>query len=230
MVGLEMSKTPHYHGHRQRLKDRLRKDPGSLADYEVLELLLAYARPRRDTKPAAKALLERFGNLREVFGADEGELTGVQDFGDGQALFLQLLREFFARLEEEPVRRREVLSSPQVVAGLARARFGASRTEQMWVALVDNKNRLMAWEQVSRGTVGETPVYPREILALALRSQARGVILVHNHPGGDPNPSGQDMEITRRIARSGVELDVRVLDHIIITEEAFFSFQDRGLL
>jgi DNA repair protein RadC len=100
----------------------------------------------------------------------------------------------------------------------------------MWVALVDNKNRLMSWKQISQGTVSEAPVYPREVLALALRSQAGGVILVHNHPGGDPSPSGQDMEITRRIARSGLELDVRVLDHIIITEDSFFSFQERGLL
>jgi DNA repair protein RadC len=225
-----MSKTPHYHGHRQRLKERLAKDPSSLADYEILELLLAYARPRRDTKPTAKAMLQRFGGLKGVFGASPTELIDVPDFGQGQAVFLQLIREFFARLSEEPVKQREVLGSPQVVADLARPRFGSSRTEQMWVALVDNKNRLVAWEQVAQGTVGETPVYPREVLALALRSQASGVILVHNHPGGDPSPSGQDMEITRRLARSGLELDVRVLDHIIITEEDFFSFQERGLL
>jgi DNA repair protein RadC len=225
-----MSKNPHYHGHRLRLKERLRTEPGALADYEVLELLLSYARPRCDTKPTAKALLARFGGLSGVLRAGEEDLLDVEGLGEAQTLFLQLIREFLARMEEEPVRRREVLSSPNKVADLARARFGSSRTEQMWVALVDNKNRLMSWKQISQGTVSEAPVYPREVLALALRSQAGGVILVHNHPGGDPSPSGQDMEITRRIARSGLELDVRVLDHIIITEDSFFSFQERGLL
>jgi len=98
------------------------------------------------------------------------------------------------------------------------------------VALVDNKNRLMAWERVGKGTVDETPVYPREVLALALKHQASGLILAHNHPGGDPSPSIQDRDLTRRIAHSAKELGLRVLDHLIVAESGHFSFQDAGLL
>lgn len=221
---------PHYLGHRQRLREKLTAEPKALADYELLELLLGQVLPRRDTKPLAKELVARFGSLRAVLTARQETLCEVKGFGESLAGHWALLREVFARLGEAPVRERQVFSGPEVVAEAARARIGHLAVEEFWVALVDSKNRLMAWERVGKGTVDEIPVYPREVLALALTHQASGIILAHNHPGGDPSPSVQDRDLTRRIAQSAKELGLRVLDHIIVAENRHFSFQDTGLL
>jgi DNA repair protein radc len=221
---------PHYLGHRQRLREKLTAEPKSLADYELLELLLGQVLPRRDTKPLAKELVARFGTLRGVLTARPEALLQVEGFGESLAGHWALLAELFARLGEAPVREKQVFTGPEVVAEAARARIGHLAVEEFWVALVDNKNRLMAWERVGKGTVDETPVYPREVLALALKHQASGVILAHNHPGGDPQPSIQDRDLTRRIAASARELGLRVLDHLIVAEKGHFSFQDAGLL
>jgi len=221
---------PHYLGHRQRLREKLTHEPKALADYELLELLLGQVLPRRDTKPLAKDLVARFGSLRGVLTARPEALCEVKGFGETLIGHWALVCEIFARLGEAPVRERQVFTGPEVVAEAARARLGHLAVEEFWVALVDNKNRLMAWERVGKGTVDETAVYPREVLALALRHQASGVILAHNHPGGDPSPSMQDRDLTRRIARSAQELGLRVLDHLIVTEAKHFSFQDAGLL
>ncbi|MHC1751137.1 RadC family protein [Humidesulfovibrio sp.] len=221
---------PHYLGHRQRLREKLTAEPKALADYELLELLLGQVLPRRDTKPLAKDLVARFGTLRGVMTARPEALCEVKGFGESLAGHWALLAEIFARLGEAPVRERQVFSGPEVVAEAARARIGHLAVEEFWVALVDNKNRLMAWERVGRGTVDETPVYPREVLALALKHQASGLILAHNHPGGDPSPSIQDRDLTRRIASAAEQLGLRVLDHLIVAESRHFSFQDSGLL
>jgi DNA repair protein RadC len=116
------------------------------------------------------------------------------------------------------------------VAEMARSRIGFSEIEEFWLALVDNKNRLIGFERVSTGTVDQTPVYAREILHLALRYRASGVILVHNHPGGDPSPSAQDVALTGRLKETAAELGLRVLDHLVVAEHGFFSFQSHGML
>ncbi|EMG37044.1 DNA repair protein radc [Desulfocurvibacter africanus PCS] len=225
-----MSDKPHYHGHRERLRERLVREPRSLADYEILELLLGHVVRRGDTKPLAKELLTTFGTLRGVFEAQEAELLDVPGFGPSLAGFWALWRETWSRLHEAPLRERAVLSGPEQVAALAKARLGPSRTEEFWLALVDSKNRLLAWERLSRGTVDRTPVYPREVLALALKHQAAGVILVHNHPGGDPKPSSDDIETTRRIARVALEMGLRLLDHLVVAEAGWYSFEQQGML
>ena len=229
--GLKAAESPpHYLGHRQRQRGKLLAEPKALADYELLELLLGQVLPRRDTKPLAKELVARFGSLREVIQAAPEELLAVKGFGESLAGHWALLREVFARLGESQVREKQVFSGPEVVAEAARARIGHLKVEEFWVALVDNKNRLMAWERVGRGTVDQTTVYPREVLALALKHQASGVILAHNHPGGDPQPSQADLELTRRINRAAQELGLRVLDHLVVAEGGHFSFQDAGFL
>ena len=221
---------PHYHGHRQRLRERLLRDPRQVADYEILELLMGYVMLRQDTKPLAKAMLDKFGSIRAVFEASEEELTALEGFGPGLATFWALWREAWARLHESGVPLRTVLSQPSDVAAMAMARLGASRTEEFWLALVDAKNRLLAWERLSSGTVDQTAVYPREMLTLALKHKAYGVILVHNHPGGDPRPSAADVEMTRRLVRAGLEVGVKVLDHVIVAGRESYSFQAHGLL
>lgn len=220
----------HYLGHRKRLKERLASSSSSLADYEVLELLLGYALPRRDTKELAKALLTRCGSLRGLFHAPPEDLEDVPGMSPSVNVLLNVWREFWSRVQEGLIQEREVFSHPRIVADFAIARLGRERTEQFWVALVDNKNRLVHWQRVSQGTVDQTPVYPREILRLVLHHQASGLILVHNHPGGDPKPSVQDQELTKKMQRAAQEMDIRVLDHIVVTDHDYFSFQAQGLL
>ncbi|WP_027369677.1 RadC family protein [Desulfovermiculus halophilus] len=225
-----MSDQPHYIGHRKRLKERFRQDRSSLADYELLELLLAYGLPRRDTKPLAKDLLQRFGSLKGVFTARQEELREVEGFGPGLETFWGVWQEFWARLQESPLRRKEMLCTPGTVAEMACSRIGHQPVESFWAALVDNKNRLISFVQVSQGTVDQALVYSREIMALALKWQASGVILIHNHPGGDPTPSVQDKDLTRRVQKAAGEIGLRVLDHVVVAEESYYSFQERGLL
>ncbi len=225
-----MTDKPHYIGHRNRLKERLKKNAAGLQDYEVLELVLGYALPRRDTKPLAKALLNRFGTLAGVYGARPEELADIAGVGPGLVTFWRLWREYWARVEESKLRQREVLDSPEVVADMARARLGYLGKEELWLACLDAKNRLLAFCAVSRGTVNQSAVYPREILAEALRREAGGIILVHNHPGGDPVPSKADRDLTRRIAFLAQEMGLRLLDHIIVAEKKYYSFQEKGLL
>lgn len=227
---LNKKESPHYLGHRRRLKDRLMDNPRALADYEVLELILGYVNVRRDNKPLAKELLGRFDSLRGALSARMEELRDVPGFGPGAEEFLTLWREAWARFHEQPVRDRVVCNSPEIVAEMARARIGTREHEEFWMALVDTKNRLIGWEQVSRGTVDQAAVYPREVLAVALRHQASGMILVHNHPGADPRPSVQDVEFTRRIKGAAREVDIRLLDHLVVTENRFYSFQSEGML
>jgi DNA repair protein RadC len=227
---LTKKERPHYLGHRRRLKDRLLENPRSLADYELLELLLGYVTVRRDTKPLAKELVARFGSLRGVLLARMGELLDTPGLGPGVVEFLTLWREAWARFHEQPLRERVVFSSPDMVAEAAKARIGAAEHEEFWMALVDNKNRVIGWEQVSKGTVDQAAVYPREVLGAALARKASGIVLVHNHPGSDPKPSVQDIEFTRRIKQAARELDIRVLDHLVVTESRYFSFQAEGML
>jgi len=224
-----MSK-PHYHGHRERLRERLQRDSRQLADYEVLEILLGYVIRRGDTKPLAKEMLARHKTLHGVFLADPAEFRTIEGFGPASEEFWLLWRELWARMHESPVAQRVVIQSPQDVAEMAKARLGPGRREEFWVAMVDNKNRLLAWEPISRGTVDQTIVFPREVFTRALELKASGVVLVHNHPGGDPRPSSQDVELTRRMVRAATDLGLRVLDHLVVTDRAFYSFQQEGML
>lgn len=224
------SPKPHYHGHRQRLRERLAREPRALADYELLELLLGQVLLRQDTKPLAKELLERFGSLHGALTATPELLEQVPGLGPAVVGAFGLWRELLSRLGEHRLAQRQTFSGPEAVAEAALARLGHVGTEEFWVALVDVKNRLIAWERLWSGTVDQAPAYPREILALALRHKAVGVILVHNHPGGDPQPSSADMQLTRRMCRAAQELDVRVLDHLVVAGQSYFSFRENGLL
>ncbi|ACS78713.1 RadC family protein [Maridesulfovibrio salexigens] len=225
-----MKDKPHYYGHRQRLKEKLGKDSTSLADYEILELLLGQVLPRRDTKPLAKELLAEFGGLSGVFRAPEEQLKKFKGIGPGVLIFFTLMREFWTRIAEEPMNGKEAISSPDVVYKAAMARIGNLSKEEFWIALVNNRNKVICWERLSEGTVDKTAVYPREVVALALRHNASGVILTHNHPGGDPSPSPEDTERTMEIAALCQDMEIRLLDHVIVTADRFHSFKEAGYL
>ena len=223
-----MKNQPHYLGHRKRLKEKLRKDPSLLEDYEVLELLLGYAVPRKDTKPLAKELLERFGSFKELLFARASQFEQVPGIGQGISTFWLLWREFWSRLEQSEFKPKIVLDSPAKVAGLAKTRLSFLEVEEFWMILVDTKNRLLAFEKICSGTVDQAPVFPREVIARALELKASGLILLHNHPGGDPRPSHQDFQLTRKLQAVARDLGLRVLDHIIIGQDNYFSFQEEG--
>ncbi len=181
---------PHYHGHRARLRRRLLdKGAGSLADHEILEFLLFGARPRGDTKPLAKVLLKRFGNLAGVLSASQGELAAVDGLGETSVAALKVVPEAARRLALEEASRQPVIASWDKLLAYCRIAMGREKVEQFRLLFLDKKNRLIADELQQRGTVDHTPVYPREVIKRALELGASALILVHNHSTRAPLPA-----------------------------------------
>lgn len=218
----------HYHGHRERLRGRLQHAPQELADYEILEMLLGYVILRADTKPIAKELLARFGTLRGVVQARPEAYEDIAGLGKGVIAFFQLLREFLPRYVESPVREREILCDLRAVANMARERLGTITHEEVWVAYVDKGNRLIRWEQSTRGSVDVSLINSRDIVERALALKAAGVIVVHNHPGGNHHPSPEDAEVTNRLHQALRTVFIKLLDHIIVTEQTCYSIITRS--
>ena len=215
---------PHYLGHRDRLRERAALGGiEALPDYELLELLLFRSVPYKDTKPLAKELIQRFGNIRGALDARPEELLEITGFGPGLVALWRVLGETRARYAAADVRQREVLATPEAVAHMAQARLGTSPHEECWLALVDRRNRLMAWERLRRGGIAEVAIYPRDVLEAALLRKASGIILVHNHPGGNPAPSQEDRLLTEELQRLAPRMGLRFLDHVIVTDGDCYS-------
>ena len=218
-------------GHRQRLRARLlAAGPDSVADHELLELVLFLALPRRDTKPLARAMLAQFGSFANVIAAPLQELRAVEGMGEAGAAALKTVQAAALRLLRPEVQGRPVLASWDQLMGYLTAALSRERVEQFRILFLDNRNRLLADEAQARGTVNHTPVYPREAAKRALELHASAVILVHNHPSGDPAPSRQDIEMTREVKAALATLSVAVHDHVIIGNGAWVSFRKEGLL
>jgi DNA repair protein RadC len=218
-------------GHRQRLRSRLlTAGPESVADHELLEMVLFLALPRRDTKPIARALLSRFGSFANVIAAPVQELRGVDGLGEAGSAALKTVQAAALRLLRSEVQERPVLSNWDRLMGYLNAVLARERVEQFRILFLDNKNRLLADEEQARGTVNHTPVYPREVAKRALELHATALILVHNHPSGDPKPSGPDIEMTAEIRRALSTLGVVLHDHIIVGNGTWRSFKKEGLL
>ncbi len=218
----------HYHGHRDRLRARFRESGDTaLADYEILELLLFRLIPRRDTKPIAKALIARFGTLAGVFGAQPALLQEVKGVGESVALELKLIASVAQRMLKSEIRGRQVLSSWSSVIDYCHTAMAYESTEQFRILFLDKRNALIADEVQGRGTVDHTPVYPREVVKRALELSATAIILVHNHPSGDPTPSRADIDMTKMIVDTAKPLGIAVHDHIIIGRDGHASL--RGL-
>jgi DNA repair protein RadC len=222
---------PHYHGHRERLRARFREAGGdALADYEALELLLFRTLPRRDVKPLAKALLERFGSFAEVLAAPPARLAEVEGMGEAAAIELKIVEAAAQRLTRERVRNRPVLSSWSALLDYCRASMAFAEQEQFRVLFLDKRNQLIADELQQKGTVDHTPVYPREVVKRALELSATALILVHNHPSGDPTPSRADIQMTRQIAEVARPLGIEVHDHIIVGKAGHASLKGLRLI
>jgi DNA repair protein RadC len=222
---------PHYLGHRERLRQRLiAKGGDALADYEVLEVLLYAGNPRGDTKPLAKALIDRFGSLAGVLAAGPEALRAVKGMGDGAIAGLLASREAATRMAREQAMERPVIASWDKLLAYCRIRMAQEQVEQFHLLFLDRKNRLIADEPQAKGTVDHTPVYPREVVKRALDLGASALILVHNHPSGDPTPSKADIQMTRDVADAAKRLGIAVHDHVIITRSGHTSFKTKGLL
>ncbi|MBW8733136.1 MAG: DNA repair protein RadC [Asticcacaulis sp.] len=227
-------------GHRKRLRERaLKGGLEALPDYELLELFLFRSIPLRDVKPLAKALLARFGSLQGVLSAPLNDMQQVEILDNkGKklkvtaevALDLGLMFEATRRTMAEPVKRTTVVASWSALIAYLKVTLAHEPREQFRVLFLDNQNKLMADEILGVGTVNHAPAYPREIMKRALEHGSSNVILVHNHPSGDPSPSRDDIDMTKAIAEAGRALGIKVHDHVIVGREGVASFKQLGVL
>ena len=218
-------------GHRERMRTRLLAGGGeALADYELLEMVLFIALPRVDTKALAKALLARFGSFAAVIAAPRRELLEVKGIGESAVATLKVVQVAALRLARAEVQDRPVLANWDRLMEYLTAALARERIEQFRVLFLDTRNRLLADEAQARGTVNHTPVYPREVVKRALELQATAIILVHNHPSGDPTPSRDDLEMTREVQAAAKALGIVLHDHVIVGNGRWTSFRKEGLL
>jgi DNA repair protein RadC len=217
-------------GHRRRLRERLlAAGPEALADHEMLEILL-FALPRRDTKSLARELITRFGSFARVIAAPVHELLAVEGLGEAGAAALKSVHAAALRLMRADVIDQPVLTNWDRLMEYLHAELSRERVEQFRVLFLDNRNRLLADEAQQRGTVNHTPVYPREVAKRALELHATALILVHNHPSGDPTPSPDDMAMTQQIKLAAEALAIVLHDHIVVGNGRWLSFRKEGLL
>lgn len=225
-----MPKENIHEGHRKRLRERFLRDGlSSLTDREALELLLTYAIPRRDVDEDAAALLARFGSLSGVLDADPAALRSVPGVGEGAAAFLSLLPELFGRYARSRLGERPRLSDPAAAARYAVTLFQGAREERAFLICLDLTGHVLGAPLLSRGTLDETPLYPRQVVEQALAMHAHAVMLAHNHPGGTPHPSRADIDMTRRVADALTAVGIRVLDHLIVGRGVCFSMAKNAL-
>ncbi len=222
---------PHFLGHRERLRERFREGgPEALPDYELLEMVLFRAIKRGDTKPIAKALLAKFGTFAEVISAAPERLTEVAGVGEAVTTELKLIRAAALRLMKGEVISRPLLSSWTAILEYCRAAMAFETKEQFRILFLDKKNQLIADEVQQEGTVDHTPVYTREVIKRALELSASAIVLVHNHPSGDPTPSIADIDMTRKILDAGSKLGIVLHDHVIIGRQGHASFKGSKLI
>lgn len=229
--GPGFSEAPHFHGHRERLRERFRTaGADALSDYELLELVLFRALPRRDVKPLAKTLIGKFGSFAEVVHAPESRLKEVSGLGESAITEIKLIAATANRVAKGRVKQRTVLSSWSAVIEYCRSAMAFADKEQFRILFLDKKNQLIADEVQQVGTVDHTPVYPREVLKRALELSASAIVLVHNHPSGDPTPSGADIQMTKAIIDIAGPLGIAVHDHIVVGKNGHASMKGLRLI
>lgn len=227
----EPAETPHYHGHRMRLRERFHTaGPDALSDYELLELALFAALPRRDTKPLAKSLLKKFGSFAEVIHAPVTRLREIDGIGDASINQLKLIAAAAGRIAKGEIKRSIALSSWNNVIDYCRTGMAFADKEQFRILFLDKRNQLISDEVQQVGTVDHTPVYPREVIKRALELSATALILVHNHPSGDPTPSQADIQMTKAIVDIAAPLGISVHDHIIVGKNGHASLKGLKLI
>ena len=225
-------KQPSYiQDHRKRLRERFAKGgPEAVADYEILELTLFRAIPRQDVKPLARRLLDTFGDFSGVVSAPRERLATIHGVGDAVINELKIIEAAAHRLARSKVIHKQAISGWEALVDYCRTAMAHRETEQFRILFLDRKNVLIADEEQARGTIDHVPVYPREVVKRALELNASAIILVHNHPSGDPTPSDADITVTRLIEEAARALSITLHDHLIIGAADEFSFRSAGYL
>jgi DNA repair protein RadC len=222
---------PHYLRHRERLRERFLKTGfEGFKEYEVLELLLTWAIPRRDVKPLAKDLIKTFGSLKGVVDASHEQLISVSGIKDRTATFIRSLKELIVVYQRSRLREgRQISSTGEILDYLGSAMSGL-KDEQFRAVFLNSRNEVLADEVIHEGTVNQSAVYPRKVMERALHNNSTAVIFVHNHPGGQCKPSPQDIKLTKELVRVAQSLQITVHDHLIICKDSYFSFLERGMM
>ncbi len=229
--GKDEEDKPHYLGHRHRLRDKLLKHgPEALADYELLELLLALAIPRIDVKPLAKTLLKQFGSFAGVIAADPAQLRKVKGMGEGAIAGLKTVRAAALLMTKQELIDKPVIGNWQKLLDYCRITLAEEKIEQFHLLFLDHKNALIAHERQQTGTIDHAPVYPREVVKRALELEASAIIMVHNHPSGDPTPSKDDVAMTKAVAQAAEKLGILLHDHVVVGRKGHKSMRSLGLL
>jgi DNA repair protein RadC len=222
---------PHYWGHRERLRGRFMSGDGNgLPDYELLELILFQCIERIDVKPLAKDLLNTFGSLGGVMAASPDRLAAFEKLTYAGVVHLKALHETTARITREEIVKGPVLGSWDKLIKYLKTALAHATTERFQVLFLNARNELIADEIQQSGTVNHTPVYPREVIKRALELGSTAIIMVHNHPSGDPTPSSADISMTKELADAAEKLDITVHDHIIMSKHGHTSFRDLGII
>lgn len=222
---------PHHEGHRQRLRRRfVEVGPEALSDYELLEMVLFYVFPRGDTKPIAKDMLALLGGLSGVFGSPMSSLTCVPGVGVAAATMIKLVHTLMTRTMKTDIMGKIVLQTWQNVVDYCQAEMAFLKDEQLRLLFLDNKNQLIVDEVQHEGTVNHTAIYPRKVIKRALDLGASAIIMVHNHPSGDPMPSRADIDVTRKIQEAGALLGIKLHDHIIVGQGRHVSLKAMDLI
>lgn len=220
-------------GHRERLRKRyIKSGLEGFNDYEILELLLTYSIARKDVKPIAKELIEKFGTIDEIAKSDIKSLLEVDGIGEGSAVFLKLIGDVALTLYREKIEDKDILTikSKNILLSYLRGEIGHSPREEFKILFLDISNKLIASETLFSGTIDKSAIYPREIVERVIKNRAKSVIFAHNHPSGNISPSKKDIELTQYMYDSLKLLEIRLLDHIIVTKNSYFSFLEEGLI
>lgn len=216
----------HHEGHRQRLKEKfMSHELEQIMDYELLEGLLMYAIPRNDVKPLAKSLLRKFNTLKNIFLAPNNQLRLVDGIGDSTLCFFKIINEIVCRFDRLEIMEDISLNSPIKVATYCQSRMGHLKHEQFRVLFLNKKNKLIKDLVLQNGTIDRAAIFPRELILQALQMGAGGLILVHNHPSGDPTPSKADIEITEEIKTAANYMSILLFDHLIIAKGSYYSMK-----
>lgn len=216
-------------GHRDRMRQKLLKNPSVLYDYELLEIIFYYIFPRKDTRTLAKDFLKLFGSIRDIIFCEPTNFQQISGIGSSSITFLSAIRELFVRASRDSFKENTVISSTSAIFSYYKNVFGGLKNEQLRVMFLNIKNAIIADEILQEGTINQAAIYPRNIIYKALQYGATGIILAHNHPSGDPTPSRQDIEVTRELAETARRLDIILLDHVIIGGTTAWSMKANHL-
>ena len=224
------AKLPHYTGHRKRLREKYLQSAQSLADYELLELLLTYSIPRRDVKPLSKKLIARYGSVSGVLNASTEELTTNEWLSDNSVALILLIRDLASKIFADEIREKDLFLAPKEVLEFVKAKLAGYNDEAFLIIYVNAKNRMENFEIISEGTVDHIVIYPRKVIKQALKHNATGMIIVHNHPSGESDPSSADIRFTESLKKAANAMEIKLLDHIIIAGNNYFSFLEEQIL